>query len=165
MQVMLRSLAWCVMTNYNAVIIMLLRCGHVFIVESIGRVLYINNPGNTHMCMFAVSGLIEEGNSTRSESNLTVLSGSGSYRCGSSKESDFKGDAGCNIGLFNGWPFYSPATQNPSHLESGSQRKREGIRLQPLKVRSGLLASINSLVIKCKHVNLLQRWILLFFGF
>ncbi len=85
------------MTNYNAVIIMQLRCGHVFIIESIGRVLYINNPGNK--CMFGVLGLIEERNSTQSECKLTVLSGSGSYRCGSSKESDFKGNAGQGVTL------------------------------------------------------------------
>lgn len=120
MQVMLRSLKWCVMTDYNAVIIIQLCCGHAFIIESIGRVLYINNPGNTQMCMFAVSGLIVVGDSIQSfECSLTVLSGSGS-----SKESAFMAmDAGCNIGLFNGRPFYSPA--NSKSISSGVQQSEE----------------------------------------
>lgn len=140
------------MTDYNAVIIIQLCCGHAFIIESIGRVLYINNPGNTQMCMFAVSGLIVVGDSIQSfECSLTVLSGVGlqrsqlSWRWMQDVTLDFS-TVGRSIHL---------QTQNPSHLESSSQRKREGIRLQPLKVRSGLLASINSLVIKCKHMNLL----------
>lgn len=91
-------------------------------------------------------GLVEAGN--KLAHNLTVLSGSGSCCCGSSKESDLKGDAECNFGLvFNGWSLCSPGTQNPSHLESSCQRKRERIRLQPLKVRSVLLASINASMI------------------